>query len=102
MPIGNSEEAFRKITIVDEISSLWALSEGRIPVIMKRHAQMYFLPLNNETFEKHLEILNAAWQGNRPIRIMFIEHGGEIVSVGWPDPDGGRPVDGISPEEHPE
>jgi|WetSurMetagenome_2_1015567.scaffolds.fasta_scaffold186284_2 hypothetical protein len=87
MPIDQSEEEYRKITIVDEISSIWADSAGRIPIILRRHAQMYFLPLGMEGFEYHLKILNEAKREKRPVRIVFIEHSGEIVSVDRVAPD---------------
>jgi hypothetical protein len=87
MPVDQNEGEHRNITIVDEISSIWADSAGRIPIILRRHAQMYFLPLEIEGFEYHLKILNEAKKEKRPVRIIFIEHSGEIVSVNRVAPD---------------
>jgi hypothetical protein len=83
MQINNDEGEIRRITIIDEVSSIWKQSDGRIPVILRKHAQMYFLPFGMANFENYLGILKEAKLSEQPIRITFIEHSGEILSVSW-------------------
>jgi hypothetical protein len=81
MQINRNKDEIRNITVIDEVNSIWNQKDERIPVILRKHAQMYFLPLGIKNFNNYLEILSESKLRKLPIRITFIEHTGDILSV---------------------
>jgi hypothetical protein len=80
-PVDKNEDVNRMITVVDEVSFIWKQADGKIPVGLRRHAQMYFLPCDIPAFDNDLEILSEAMVRREPVRLTFREHGGEVLSV---------------------
>jgi hypothetical protein len=72
-------------TVSDRVEHVGAESAGRIPVSLRRHAQMYFLHRADEGFEERLRILKEAYASQREVRFTFREHGGRILAVEWTD-----------------
>jgi hypothetical protein len=68
-------------SVSDRVEHVGAESEGRIPVSLRRHAQMYFLYRADAGFEDRLRILREALSSQRPVHFTFRKHSGRIVEV---------------------
>jgi hypothetical protein len=67
--------------VVDEVDFIWGEAEGRIPVGLRRHAQMYFLGVEESGFRKKIALLRESLAHRRRVRLKFMEHDGRIATV---------------------
>jgi hypothetical protein len=76
----------REIVLSEQVEQLLDEAEGRVPVALHGHAQMYFLHRADEGFESRLALLREALAGQRPVQCTFLEYSGRIVEIGWARP----------------
>jgi streptogramin lyase len=71
---------------VEPVESVLEERDGRVPVALRLHAQMYFLCRQDERFDERLRLLRVSHGAKRPVRLAFRAFSGRIVGV---EPGGG-------------
>jgi len=79
--MGDDREEGMTTSVVDRVEHVGSESEGRVPVSLRRHAQMYFLYRADAGFEERLRLLSEAKASERAVRLSFREFSGRILAV---------------------
>lgn len=72
-------------TVTEYVERMGPESEGRVPVAVRMHAQMYYLYRADPGFVESLRLLRDAESSKRVVRITFRSYSGRIVAVASAD-----------------
>ncbi len=77
------EEEDRPSVVSDRVDGVYPEKDGRVPVGLRQHAQMFFLHRGDGDFDAYLRLLQTAVTDGRTVRLTVRRYSGRILKVEW-------------------
>jgi hypothetical protein len=91
-PVDGTDSEGPPTAVAGRVESIRAEEDGRVPVAVRPHAQMYFLHRSEPHFAELLDLLKEAHSSQQSVRLTFRRYSGRIVAVEWADQHEAQPA----------